>query len=76
MPNWTQSFYRDPAYRKKVSDAVKKARAKETPAQRKEHNRKIAKSYRRTVGSGKLRMTTNYADRRDLKRWIHERDEK
>ena len=38
------------ALRKKISDGVKRARAKETPEQRAAHNNAIAKSYRHTVG--------------------------
>jgi hypothetical protein len=44
--NWTKPFYRSPAYRKKMSDAQRAARAKETSKQRELHNAKAAVAYR------------------------------
>ena len=72
MPNWTHSFYHDPAYKKKMSDAVRRPRAKETPAQRLAHNRAIARSYRRTVGLEKLQRTDKYGQRKTIRRWMED----
>jgi hypothetical protein len=59
-----------PAIRKKISDGVKRARAKETPEQRAAHNKAIAKSYRHTVGLARLQRAQKYGERRDIRRWM------
>lgn len=55
--NWTYEFYRDPAFKKKIADSQRKARARRTPEQRELHNAKIALTYRKNnawrLGKGK-----------------------
>jgi hypothetical protein len=59
-----------PEIRKKISDGVKRARTAETPEQRAAHNKKIAISYRRTVGLNLLAGETSYSERRRIRKWM------
>ena len=59
-----------PEVRRKISEGVKRARARETPEQRAAHNRKIAISYRHTVGMNLLFGETSYTERRRIRKWM------
>lgn len=65
----THDFYRDPAFKKKISDSQKKSRAKRTPEQRELHNAKIALAYRRSHAENLFNLNT-YSGRRNAKKWI------
>lgn len=71
MPSgWYENITRaNQAARKKNSDGVKRARAKETPAQRELHNAKLAVAYRRSHAKNLFNLDT-YTGRRDAKLWV------
>jgi hypothetical protein len=62
--NWTMSFYSDPAFKKKISDTLKKSRAARSEKERELHNARIAVKYR--IGNAH-RLFNNPIKRRE---WV------
>ncbi len=64
--NYTHDFYRDPAFKKKIGDAVRKSYAAKTEIEKELHRARLAVAYRRAIWLvyGKPRT------------WIHEAEER